>query len=329
MPWLKPHNAAIAPDDWGAKHMEKNLDCTVIGDAFVDIVIPINSFGQFSAALEGGVLNAECLISPGGTANVAVGLATLGSTTAFIGKVGDDCFGSLFTRDLEDATVLSRVSVSKTRKTGLAITLSSMLDAERFFIVERGANTELSSSDLDYYLANASDFVYFTGFSLQDTGVSKAVLSFIEQASKEGNKIVFNPGAHNIVTALRATVIEAVERYADVVILNYSEGSSLAQDGRDKQITEFLLSLGVSAVALTKGKKGSLVATRRGTCVVKAAPTEIKDSIGAGDAFAAGFIHGIAKGWKWEKAGSFASLAARAVVCHNGPRCDFRNVQLM
>jgi sugar/nucleoside kinase (ribokinase family) len=309
--------------------VENKAGCTVIGDAVIDILIPVHSFDQFNTALVGGTLNAEYMISPGGTANVAVGLSTLGGKSAFIGKVGTDCFGAFFRKDLEEARVLSRVSVSKTRKTGLAIIISSTQDAERFFIVERGANVDLALTDLDYDLAHSSMIVYFTGFSFQDSNTSSVVLSFIDEASRAGKTIVFNPGAHNIAASSREAMINAVKDYADVVILNHAEGERLSQCPEDERIVEFLLSLGVSTVALTKGQKGSLIATRSRTYPFRTDLLEVVDSTGAGDAYAAGTIHGMLKRWKLERTGRFASLLAQTVVRQKGPRCDFRRVRLL
>jgi fructokinase len=305
------------------------LDCTVIGDAIVEIVVPVCSFDQLGTALVGGILNTDCAICPGGTANVAAGLSTLGGASAFVGRVGADCFGKLFTEGLEEAQVMSRVSVSETRKTGLAIAISSTRDKDRFFLVDRGANLELSPNDLDYDLAYNSHSVYFTGFSLQDLNVSKAVLSFIEEASREDRTIVFNPGAHNVITSSRVAVIDAIRRFADVVILNYTEGQRISHSETDEQIVEFLLSLGVSTVALTKGEKGSIISTRTSTNVFKAAPVDVVDSIGAGDAYAAGIVYAMLKGWELGRAGRFATRVAQTIVRQKGPRCNFKNVSIV
>ena len=307
--------------------MESKVDCTVIGDAIVDLVIPVDSFDQFNKALVGGILNADCTISPGGTANVAAGIATLGSTSAFVGKVGADCFGTFFIKDLKKTHVLPHVSVSKTRKTGLAIVLSSMSDNDRFFIVDRGANVELGPNDLDYNLAHGTKIVYFSGFSLQDPNVSKVVLSFIKEAALAGSTIVFNPGAHNIVATSGAAVIEAIQRYADIVILNHAEGQRISHGSTDEQIIDYLLELDVRTVALTKGGQGSVISTRSRVYRIKPPPCEKVDATGAGDAYAAGFIYGMIKGWELEKAGNFSTILAQAVVSQRGPRCDFSKIR--
>jgi sugar/nucleoside kinase (ribokinase family) len=305
--------------------MTKNVVCTVIGEAIVDIIMPVQSFSQFNAGLFGGILNTHYTTASGGTANVAAGLATLGGNSAFIGKVGADCFGNFFRKDLEEARVLSNISVSRTEKTGVAITISSIRDKERFFIVDRGANAELLAGDVDYDLARKSDVIYFTALSLQDPNVSRVVLSFVEEAAAESKTIVFNPGAHNIAASCRAVIIRAVKDYVDMIILNHAEGQNLSYSQEDEQIAEFLLSLGVNTVVLTKGEKGSIISTASDTHFIEIDPIDAVDTTGAGDAYASGIIYGITKAWDLERAGRFASLVARAVVSKHGSRfspCD-------
>ncbi|MGZ4905486.1 MAG: carbohydrate kinase family protein [Halobacteriota archaeon] len=307
--------------------MTKNVDCTVIGEAIVDIIIPVQSFNQFNAGLFGGILNSHCTIASGGTANVAAGLATLGGNSAFIGKVGADCFGSFFRKDLEDADVMSNISVSKTEKTGVAITISSIRDKERFFIVDRGANAQLLPGDVDYDLARKSGAIYFTGLSFQDPNVSRVVLSFVEEAAAEGKTVVFNPGAYNIAASCRTAIIGAVKDYVDIIILNRVEGQSLSHSQEDEKIVEFLLSLGVNTVVLTKGENGSIISTTSYTHFIEIDPIDAVDTTGAGDAYASGIIYGIARAWDLERAGRFASLVARAVVGKHGSRFNPRDIQ--
>jgi sugar/nucleoside kinase (ribokinase family) len=301
---------------------ESYVDCTVIGEAVVDIIVSIQSFSQLNADLCGGILNTHYTMASGGTANVAAGLAALEGRSAFVGKVGADCLGSIFRTDLEKAHVVSNVSVSETGKTGLAITVSSIQDQEQFFIVERGANAELRSGDVDYDLARKSNVVYFTGLSFQEANVAQAVLSFVREAAAAGKTVVFNPGAPNIAASHSKAIIGAVKDYVDVVVLNHVEGQALSDSHEDAKITEFFLSLGVNIVALTKGEEGSVISTPSRTHVIEIGPSNAVDTTGAGDAYAAGIVYGITRAWNLERAGRFASRVAQAVLGKQGARFD-------
>ena len=113
------------------------------------------------------------------------------------------------------------------------------------------------------------------------------------------------------------------------MILNYAEGQSISQLETDKQIVEFLLSLGVSTVALTKGEEGSIISTRASTNVFKADPVDVVDSTGAGDAYTAAIVYAMLKGWKLERAGRFATRVAQTSVRQKGPRYNFKNVPIL
>jgi len=295
------------------------LDCTVIGDAMIDITLPLPDVKALDNLLHGGVINTEYKMSPGGTANIAVGISKLGGKSAFIGEVGDDYFGEIFIKDLEANEVLNGVSISKTKRTGIAFTLV-LPGGERYFIVDRGANTSLLFEDIDLQLIQNSSFIYFTGFSLQERDTSQTIQKVIEEASKKRVAIVFNPGAPNLAEEFRDTFLNTIRRYVDMLILNNSEGRYLAGCDRESEIMRFLLSQDLKRVVLTMGNRGSIVATKDKMYQIDAHALKVVDTTGAGDAYAAGFIYGLIKGWKEETAGKFASKIAGEIVGQIGPR---------
>lgn len=217
------------------------LDCTVIGDAMIDIVLPLPDVEDFDNLLQGGVINTEYKISPGGTANVAVNLSRLGGKAAFVGKVGNDYFGKVFTEDLFSSKVIGNVSVSNTKMTGIAVVLVFQ-NKERSFLVDRGANTGLLYEDIDLRLIQNSSFIYFTGFSFQDRDASQTVQKAIEEASKKGVAIVFNSGAPNLAKEFRDTFLDIIRCHVDTLILNDTEARYLAGCDKESEIIKFLLS---------------------------------------------------------------------------------------
>ena len=100
------------------------------------------------------------------------------------------------------------------------------------------------------------------------------------------------------------------------MILNEKESEELM--GKQDLFDDLLTS--VDIIALTKGKKGSIVATKNEIENIKAHPTKVFDTTGAGDAYAAVFIYGLTKGWSIGKAGNLASKIAGQVVSKVGTR---------
>ena len=138
---------------------------------------------------------------------------------------------------------------------------------------------------------------------------------------------MFNPGAYNIAASCRTAIIGAVKDYVDTVILNHIEGQTLSHSREDEKIAEFLLSLGVNTVVLTKGEDGSIISTPSQTHLIEVDPIDAVDTTGAGDAYAAGIIYGIARTWELERAGQFASRVAQAVLGKQGARFDSSDIQ--
>lgn len=298
----------------------KKVNCTVIGDAMVDIVLPLSNAKNLEKLALGNVFNTSSKITPGGVANVAVALSKLGCSSGFIGKVGNDCFGKLFRDDLEKHNVISNVTVSRTKGTGMVFDLV-FPDGERGFFVDRGANAELVFEDVDLDLIQSSSFLYTSGFFFQDERTCETIKKVIEEAIDYGTTIVFNPRAPNIAEKFRDTFLDIIRRYVDILILNEEEGRCLVGNEREDDVISSLLS-NTKRVVLTKGGKGSTIATWNGIYNIEAHPVQVVDTTGAGDAFAAGFICGLIRGLREDRAGELASRIASMIVGQKSARID-------
>lgn len=299
--------------------MEENIDCCVIGDAMIDVIFPFTNSEDFNYVLHGGVTSAKSIISAGGTANVAVDIAQLGGNSAFMGKIGNDCFGNLFKNDLKINNVKDCLAISEEHNTGISFILV-LPNKERFFVVDRGANAYLKMDEVNTGLYLNSRYLYISGYSFQDKKTRQTIKSIIKEVSGKV-EIVFNPAAPNIAKKYRNEFIDMIKNYVDILILNEKEGKELANS---ENVFEELLPY-VEVIALTKSERGSIVATQNEIHSIKAYPTNVVDTTGAGDAYAAGFIYGLSRGWKVDKAGDFASKIAGMVVSEKGARCDLRN----
>jgi hypothetical protein len=295
----------------------QKLDCTVIGDAMVDILLPLSE--DLDQLTLGGVVNTKATLYAGGTANVAINISQLGGRAAFIGRVGRDPFGQLFQATLDRSGVVKNVSVSQTHLTGLVFSLVHP-NGERSFIVDRGANVELRYRDVDLDVIRNSRYLYFVGYSFQDDISSKTIQRVIQEVSSGEVSLVFNPGAPNLAAKFREFYIEIIKRYVDILILNRAEAQSLIGSVVEEEVAKSLLPLGLRSIVLTRGQEGSSVITGRGVYLIEAHPTDVVDTTGAGDAYAAAFIYSLSRGWGEEEAGSLASKVAAKLIAVLGPR---------
>jgi len=305
--------------------MKKKIDCTVIGDAMIDVVLPLSGIKDLHHLSQGGVTNTKVRISPGGAANVAFYISRLGGTSAFIGKVGNDYFGKIFIDDLKKNGIIQNISKCKTKNTGIVFDLV-FPNGERFFIVDRGANTELEYKDISCNLIRNSKFLYFTGFSFQDEKPSENIVKAIKKVYQNVT-IVFNPGAPNLAKKFREKFVRFTKKYVNILILNEAEGQHLTGYTLEKEVIKFLLPL-AKVVILTRGAKGSIIATKKEIFNISALPTKVVDTTGAGDAYAGGLIYGLSKKMELRKAGEFASRVAEKIVSMLGTRLDSSNLSL-
>lgn len=136
------------------------MKVTVVGDAFVDIIV---RFGFMKA---GETHHKRILSTCGGTANVAVQIGKQIGDVSFIGKVGNDVFGSYFVEELKKCHVKPLIFYDTKNPTGICV---SLVDAsgERTMIADRGANNSITKGELCSVEQDiiSSDLVYFSGYS--------------------------------------------------------------------------------------------------------------------------------------------------------------------
>ena len=299
--------------------MEKSIDLTVIGDAMVDVVLPLSDIEDIGSLSRGGVTNTRMIISPGGAANVTYYLSKLGGQAAFTGRIGDDYYGRLFANDLEKHGIITNIAVDPVENTGVVHALV-FADGERFFIDDRGANANLAYDDIDLDMVESSRFLYFIGYSFQDEKAIRNIIRALDIIS-EDTQVVFNPGAPNLATRFRQEFTEVIRKHVDILILNEEEARCLTRLASNEEMLASLLAM-TDIIALTRGESGSIVANRDEIHIIEAIPAEPVDTTGAGDAYSAGVIYGLCQGWDLRTAGELASKIATKVVTSLGARVD-------
>jgi sugar/nucleoside kinase (ribokinase family) len=294
--------------------MKKDINCTVMGDALIDIMFPITKPQDINYFFEGGVTSTRAKISVGGTLNIAANMAQLGGKSTFIGKIGNDCFGKFLKHDIEKNKIKDCLQISEKYNTGIVFVVVQP-NKERFFLVDRGANAYLEMTDINIDLCLESKYLFISGYSFQDESTSQTVMKVIKEVA-DSVDIVFNPGAPNIAGTYKTQFCEIIKKYVSIVILNAKECESLI--GCKDLFEEFLPY--VDMVALTMGEKGSIVATKSEFHEIKADATKVVDTTGAGDAYTAGLIYGLSRKEKLSEAGHLASKLGGMVVSKVGSR---------
>jgi len=294
------------------------FDYIVIGDVMYDVY-----FGNFADPihfLKGGTSYCDfAKIDFGGAGNVASGLALLGGKTAFIGKAGNDRWGRLYEENLKTKGVTTRIFYQDQIFTGLdLVALES--DGERSFCVFRGANDTLSEHDVDKSidLIKSSEYLYFSGYSLANEPQRTAILKAAKTAKEHKTKIVFDPGAHNLIRTEPRLFAKALD-LCDVFLPNLDEASEITST-TNKDETISTLRNRAPLTAMKCGKAGCTLFNKKETVKVPAFKAKCVDSTGAGDAFAAALIFGLANNFPLKNVGQLANWFASQVTTRVGAR---------
>ncbi|MDT7461633.1 aminoimidazole riboside kinase [Citrobacter koseri] len=256
----------------------------VLGDAVVDL-------------LPDG--KGRLLQCPGGApANVAVGIARLGGKSAFIGRVGDDPFGRFMQKMLAD----EQVDVQWMRRDPQHRTSTVVVDLDEqgersfTFMVRPSADLFLTSDDLPPF--QVGEWLHVCSIALSAEPSRSATLQAMETIRKTGGFVSFDPNIRHDLwrhdAELRQCLAQALTK-ADVVKLSVEElsyltGEHQVQDG----LTALMQSCPASLVLVTRGKEG-VITWHEGTMAhYPATSVECVDTTGAGDAFVAGLLYGLA-----------------------------------
>jgi len=251
---------------------------------------------------------------PGGSAcNTIRGLARLGSGTAFLSKVGPDDLGTLFRASLENNGVESRLLSSST-PTGRVLSAVTS-DAQRSMYTFLGASVEMVPTDMTSALLQGIRMVYVEGYIAYN---SPWFLAVVAAARKAGIAVALDFGSFNVVHDCKDTLQSVfAEGPLDVLIANEDEAKAFTGLEGEEALRKMMPYARVAVVKL--GKDGALIAQNGQVTCVYAVPVRAIDTTGAGDLWAAGFLHGLGQGWTMEKSGLLASRVASEVVQVLGP----------
>ena len=233
-------------------------------------------------------LKIEDTVSGGSVANSIVGLSQLGNKVGFIGKVNDDNLGQKYEDGLKKENVSFYYSKKReTLPTGTCLILITP-DSERTMCTFLGTAGKINVNDVKIDSIKNSEMIFLEGY-LWDEGDPK---SAFDKAILNSNKVAMSLSDQFCVERHRANFLELVKNKLDVTFANEQEISSLIDAKNFDEIVSFGQQLG-KLIIITRGEKGS-VAIEKNTVIEYDVKKNLKivDLTGAGDLFAAGFLHG-------------------------------------
>lgn len=318
---------------------ETRFDVLCIGNAIVDVLARVEDSFLSKHALTKGMMRlideetAEKLyddmgpaveISGGSAGNTAAGVASFNGRAAYFGKVKKDQLGDVFTHDLRAQGVrFDSLHASAGPATARSFILVTP-DGERTMNTYLGACVNLTTADIDPAIIASSQITYLEGY-LWDRPEAKEAFQRAAQIAREaGRKTAITLSDSFCVDRHRDSFLDLIRKQIDIVFANESEICSLYETP-DFEAARERARADCQIAILTRSEQGSVIVQADQTWTVPAHRVpKVVDATGAGDLFAAGFLHGLTTGRPLDHCAKLGALAAAEVISHLGARPEVK-----
>jgi len=268
-----------------------------------------------------GAMGPTTIASGGSAANTIAGVASFGGRAAFVGKVKDDELGRAFTHDIRAIGVAFNTPPAKDGPASACCYIFVTPDGERTMNTYLGAAQNLSPVDVAEDEIASASITYLEGYLWDPKDAKEAFRKAAKIAHGAGRTVSLTLSDSFCVDRYRAEFIELVKSgTVDLLFANEHELKSLYETA-DFDVALESLRKDARLAVVTRSEKGAVVVEGSKTEAVPVFPVErVVDATGAGDLFAAGFLHGYAKGLPHADSARLGALAAAEVISHIGAR---------
>ena len=269
---------------------------------FGESMVSLRSTGPLSA---GGSLSMHVA---GAESNVAVGVARLGHSVAWAGVVGADPHGEYILRQLRSERIATQCRVDQARSTGVMVLEQRTADLTRAFYYRAGsAGSTLTREDVDGALSAGPRVLHLTGITAALSPEARDAVEYAaKRAAAEGIVVSLDVNYRSRLWSRREAraVLAPLARHADILIASDDELDLVASgtlsggssDDAETALAASLLEQGVGEVVVKRGAAGAGVHTASGRIEAPALTVTSIDTVGAGDAFTAGYLSALLDG---------------------------------
>ena len=275
-----------------------------IGNAIVDVICKVSENFITQNGLQKGSmklifeekefqklllnLKIEKTISGGSVANSIVGLSQLKNDVGFVGKISDDIFGNKYEKGLKEENVkFFYFKRKESLPTGTCLILVTP-DSERTMCTFLGVAGKINENDIDSKVISDADLIFLEGYLWDEGEPQKA----FEKAINNSRKTAMSLSDKFCVERHRSHFIDLVKNKLDIVFANEDEMISLTQSQNFNEVVDYVKQIKKNFI-ITRGEKGA-ISINNGKIFEVDIKKNLKviDLTGAGDLFAAGFLHG-------------------------------------
>ena len=263
-------------------------------------------------------LTIEDTVSGGSVANSIVGLSQLGNKVGFIGKVSDDNLGQKY----DDGLKKENVSFFYSKKKELLPTGTCLIlitpDSERTMCTFLGIAGKINENDVDVNSVKSSNLIFLEGY-LWDEGEPK---SAFDKAINNSKKVAMSLSDLFCVERHKSNFLNLVKNKLDITFANEQEITSLIGAKNFEEVVSFGQQLG-KMIIITRGEKGSVAVSKNEVVECDSLKNlEILDLTGAGDLFAAGYLHGYINGLSIKESLEKGTVMSAKIIQKIGARLD-------
>ena len=249
----------------------------------------------------------QTMATGGSTSNTIHGLARLGATAGYIGKVGNDELGRLFRQECERFGVIPHL-IESNEDTGVAITFISP-NAERTFATYLGAAATMQLDQVDAKILENYDLIHIEGYLIFNHDL---ILDVCRKAKACGLHISMDMASYNLIESNLDFVKMLLHDYVDIIFANEEEAKAFT--GVEQVEALHKLSEDCPVAIVKVGKDGSYIKMDGEVTAIAPVDATRIDTTGAGDIYASGFLYGLVNNYGALKSGNLASyLSARLI----------------
>ena len=314
---------------------QASIDVVGIGNAIVDVIAHAeDSFLAGEGLVKGTMTLIEAdradvlyrMMGPaieasGGSAgNTMAGIASLGGSGAYIGKVRDDLLGQVYRHDITAAGVRFETPAATSGPGTARCLILVTPDGQRTMNTYLGACVELGPPDIDPDVIAAAQITYLEGYLFDPPQAQEAFRKAASIAHSAGRQVALSLSDPFCVGRHRAAFRDLVDGHVDILFANEAEICSLYETD-DFGAAAAALRGHVAIAALTRSAAGSVVLADGAEHRIAAAPVaRVVDTTGAGDLYASGFLYGLTRTLPLPICGEIGSLCAAEIIGHVGAR---------
>ncbi len=257
--------------------------------------------------------------TPGGSsANTLAGIANLGGRGVLLGKVGNDSYADFYVSETQKTGIKARLN-KYDGMTGHAITFITP-DSERTFATHLGAALHFRKEDVFEEDIKQSKILHIEGYLLEIPEIREATVFAMQLARDNNVKISVDLADPGLISRIYDVLNGIVKDYTNIVFVNEEEARAFT--GKEEEEALHILYSMCDVAVVKLGETGSLIKKDDNIYRIPAYKTEVVNTNGAGDMYAAGVLYGIANEIIIEKSGKIGSYASSLVVAQTGARLN-------